>query len=51
MLYCFKVNRSRMKGISLMERLNTTPFGLDVLNAYFYQEMKETRDSLHFLHI
>ena len=39
-----------MKGISLMERLNTTPFGLDVLNACVYQEMKEIYDSLHFLH-
>ena len=39
-----------MKGISLMERLNTTPFVLGFASACDYQEMKETHDSLHFLH-
>ena len=39
-----------MKAFSLVERVNTTPFGLDVLNPCVYQEMKETHDSLHFLH-
>ena len=39
-----------MKGISLVERVNTTPFGLAFSNAYVYQEMRETHDSLLFLH-
>ena len=50
MLYCFKVNRSRMKGISLMERLNTTPFGFGFVNAFDCQKIEELHDSLHFLH-
>ena len=33
-----------------MERLNTTPFGLGFASACDYKEMKETHDSLHFLH-
>ena len=39
-----------MKAFSLVERVNTTPFGLGFASACDYQEMKETHDSLHFLH-
>ena len=40
-----------MKGISHVERLYTTPFGLGFVNAFDCQEIEELHDSLHFLTI
>lgn len=34
-----------MKGISLVERVSTTPLGLDFAGAFVYQEVRETHDS------